>query len=80
MIHLDQITCSFDGGRTRVVSDPSLEVPEGRTMVLLGTSGCGKTTTLRTINRLVEPISGVVEVAGRPVGDRDPLELRRSIG
>jgi len=71
---------SFDGGASYAVRHLSLEVAEGETLVLLGSSGCGKTTTLKTINRLVEPTSGYVEVDGRDVSTCDPVELRRSIG
>jgi len=58
----------------------SLDVPEGRVLVLLGTSGSGKTTALKTINRLVEPDSGRATVLGRDVKSWDPIELRRRIG
>ena len=53
---------------------------EGRVLVLLGTSGSGKTTALKTINRLVEPDAGRVVVLGRDVADWDPIALRRGIG
>jgi osmoprotectant transport system ATP-binding protein len=58
----------------------SLEVPEGRILVLLGRSGAGKTTALKAINRLVAPDSGQVVVLGREASDWDPVELRRRIG
>jgi osmoprotectant transport system ATP-binding protein len=58
----------------------SLAVPEGRTLVLLGTSGSGKTTALKTVNRLVAADAGEVIVLGREVGSWDPIELRRRIG
>lgn len=58
----------------------SLTVDEGRILVLLGTSGSGKTTALKTINRLVDPDSGHVLVLGRDTGDWDPVALRRGIG
>jgi osmoprotectant transport system ATP-binding protein len=58
----------------------SLSVEEGGLLVLLGTSGSGKTTALKTVNRLVEADSGTVEVLGRPVQDWDPIALRRRIG
>jgi osmoprotectant transport system ATP-binding protein len=58
----------------------SLQVPEGRTLVLLGTSGSGKTTALKTVNRLVVADAGEVVVLGRDVARWDPIELRRRIG
>jgi len=58
----------------------SLRVEEGRVLVLLGTSGSGKTTALKTVNRLVEPDAGRVTVLGREVKEWDPIALRRGIG
>lgn len=58
----------------------SLSVDEGRVLVLLGTSGSGKTTALKTMNRLVTPDGGEVRVLGRDVVAWDPIELRRRIG
>jgi osmoprotectant transport system ATP-binding protein len=58
----------------------SLAVPAGQTLVLLGTSGSGKTTALKTINRLVEPDAGRVRVLGRDAAEWDPIDLRRRIG
>jgi osmoprotectant transport system ATP-binding protein len=80
VIVLKQVWKSFDVGRTHAVRDLSLEVAEGETLVLLGSSGCGKTTTLKMINRLIDPSGGQVLVDGRDVMDRDVIGLRRSIG
>lgn len=80
MIALDQVCKSFDGGRHFAVRDVSLTVADGETLVLLGSSGCGKTTTLKMINRLIEPTSGRIEVAGQDIRQADPVRLRRSIG
>jgi osmoprotectant transport system ATP-binding protein len=80
MIVLDQVTKSFGDGSRPAVSDLSLEVAEGEVACLVGPSGCGKTTTLRMINRLVEPSSGRILVSGRDVRSVEPHELRRGIG
>ncbi len=80
MIVIDQVSKSFDGESTYAVDQVSLTVAEGETVVLLGSSGCGKTTTLKMINRLVDPTSGIITVDGRDIMRQDPIELRRSIG
>jgi osmoprotectant transport system ATP-binding protein len=80
MIRLIKISKSFDGGRSYAVKELSLDVAEGKTLVLLGSSGCGKTTTLKMINRLIEPTSGTIEVDGNDVTSQDPVLLRRNIG
>jgi len=80
MIKLRHVSKSFDGGQTYAVKDLSLSVDRGETLVLLGSSGCGKTTTLKMINRLIEPTKGVIEVGGKDVMVRNPVELRRQIG
>jgi osmoprotectant transport system ATP-binding protein len=80
MIVLDRVSKSYDGGQRYTVRDVSLNVPKGQLLVLLGGSGCGKTTTLKMINRLIEPTSGHVRVNGQDVGQADPVQLRRGIG
>lgn len=80
MIALRGLSKSYDGGRTFAVRDVSLEVPDGKTLVLLGSSGGGKTTVLKMINRLVEPTSGRVELDGQDASCYQPVALRRSIG
>ncbi|MBN2161154.1 MAG: ATP-binding cassette domain-containing protein [Spirochaetes bacterium] len=80
MIRLEHLCKTFDGGRSYAVNDVSLQVNQGETLVLLGSSGCGKTTTLKMINRLVEPTRGTVEINGTDVRDLDPVKLRRSMG
>lgn len=80
MIVLEHVCKSYDGGRGYTVRDVSFRVPAGQLMVLLGGSGCGKTTTLKMINRLIEPTSGRVAVGGRDVRQQDAVTLRRSIG
>ena len=63
-----------------LVSDVSFEVGAGETLVLLGRSGSGKTTTLKLVNRLLEPTDGEIHVAGRTTREADPHRLRRGIG
>ena len=67
-------------GTPPAVNDLSLEIPAGEICVLVGPSGCGKTTTMKMINRLIEPSSGRVTIDGHDVADLPAVELRRSIG
>ena len=67
-------------GNPGAVEDLSLEVPAGKTCVLVGPSGCGKTTSLKMVNRLIEPTSGRILIGDGDVMERDVIELRRSIG
>ena len=78
MIEIENLRKDFQG--TAAVAGISLEVRRGETLVLLGTSGCGKTTTLRMINRLIIPTSGTIRVDGRDTSREDPVQLRRKIG
>ncbi len=80
MIVLEKVTKSFDNGITDAVHDLSLEVAEGETLALVGTSGCGKTTTLKMINRLIEPSSGTIRVGGDDIMRQNAVTLRRTIG
>jgi osmoprotectant transport system ATP-binding protein len=80
MIKLTRVFKTFDGGRSFAVKDLSLSVDRGETLVLLGSSGCGKTTILKMINRLIEPTQGTIEVGGKNVMDYNPVNLRRQIG
>ena len=79
MIRLDAIAKQYPNGQV-AVRELSLDIPEGDVCVLVGPSGCGKTTTLKMINRLIEPTSGRIFVDGRDVTHADPVELRRHIG
>ena len=80
MIRLKGLTKRFAGEARPAVDALSLEVGEGETCVLIGPSGCGKTTTMRMVNRMIEPDAGTIEVAGRDVTRVEPIALRRSIG
>lgn len=80
MISFKHVSKSFDGGEHFAVKDVSLDVREGETLVLLGSSGCGKTTLLKLTNRLLKPTAGTIEVDGENIAGRDPISLRRRIG
>ncbi|MFJ9179511.1 ABC transporter ATP-binding protein [Streptomyces sp. NPDC102360] len=79
MIQFEAVHKRFPNGTT-AVHDLSLDMPEGGVTVFVGSSGCGKTTSLRMINRMVDPSSGTIRVGGRDVLEQDAAELRRSIG
>ncbi|MFE5108216.1 ABC transporter ATP-binding protein [Streptomyces sp. NBC_01724] len=79
MIKFDAVNKRFPNGTT-AVHELSLTMPEGGITVLVGSSGCGKTTTLRMINRMVDPSSGTITLGGRNILEADAAELRRGIG
>ncbi|MDR3494674.1 MAG: ABC transporter ATP-binding protein [Ancalomicrobiaceae bacterium] len=79
MIRFDQVSKSY-GRNRQVIDDLTLAIAEGEICMLVGPSGCGKTTSMKMINRLVEPDSGTVLVDGRPVNSVDPIKLRLNIG
>lgn len=80
MILLREVVKAYPGAARLVVDHLSLTVPEHTTTVLLGSSGCGKTTVLRMIARLLEPTAGIIEVDGRDVAMQTPEELRAKLG
>lgn len=80
MIKFDRVTKVYPNSTTPAVDNLSFAVPEGDTCVLIGPSGCGKTTSLKMVNRLIEPTSGTISVNGEDVMSGDPVELRRRIG
>ena len=79
-IVLDDVTKIYPGQERPAVDRVSLELPAGRTTVFVGPSGCGKTTTMRMINRLIEPTSGTITIDGQDNRTLDADTLRRSIG
>jgi osmoprotectant transport system ATP-binding protein len=78
MIIVSEVTKSY--GNTRAVNGISFTVLEGENLVLLGTSGCGKTTTLKMINRLIETDKGSITIDGANISEGKPEELRRKVG
>ena len=79
MIRLDAVSKRYRDG-TVAVHELTLDIPDREICVLVGPSGCGKTTTLKMINRLIEPTSGRIFLDGDDVTDVDPVQLRRRIG
>jgi len=80
MISLEHVTKRYSETGAVAVDDLSLQIPEGMTVALIGPSGCGKTTTMRMINRLVDPTMGRILLGGEDVTQIDPILLRRRIG
>ncbi len=78
MIKVEKLHKQYGG--LNAVNHISFHVAEREKLVLLGTSGCGKTTTLKMINRLIEPTSGTIEINGKNVNHLNPTDLRRQIG
>ena len=79
MIRFDAVSKNYPNGTT-AVDELSLELAEGGITVLVGPSGCGKTTTLRMVNRMVEPTAGTVSLRGQDIREIAAPELRRGIG
>jgi len=80
MIRLEELTKVYPGSEEPAVDAVTMDIPEGEIVVLVGPSGCGKTTTLKMINRIVEPTSGRIRLEGEDVTNVDPDRLRRRIG
>jgi osmoprotectant transport system ATP-binding protein len=83
-VEYDHVTKAYDRAALAkgagAVNDLSLSVPAGKICVLVGPSGCGKTTSLKMVNRLIEPTGGRILIDGQDISKRDVTELRRGIG
>ncbi len=80
MIRFENVSRTYDDGRVVAVDQLNLHVQTGELLVLLGESGCGKTTSLKMINRLIEPSQGAILIDKHDHRDIDPVQLRRQIG
>ena len=80
MIDIIDLVKQFPGTARPAVDRLTLTISDGEVCVLIGPSGCGKTTTMRIVNRMIEPDAGIVKVDGRDIMQSDPVSLRRSIG
>jgi osmoprotectant transport system ATP-binding protein len=80
MIRLEGLTKRFPGQQRNAVDSLTMDIREGEIVVLVGPSGCGKTTTMKMINRIIEPSSGRIVLNGQDVTQADPDQLRRRIG
>ena len=78
MIQFEHVSKSY--GKTPVLKDLNFTIPDGQFVVLIGPSGCGKTTTMKMINRLLEPDTGSILIDGKDIHSQDKVELRRHIG
>ncbi|MGZ8562214.1 MAG: ABC transporter ATP-binding protein [Candidatus Limnocylindria bacterium] len=80
VVAFEHVTKHYPGADTPAVTDLSLTIPAGEICVLVGPSGCGKTTSMKMVNRLIEPTSGRITIDGKDVMDLPAVELRRRIG
>ncbi len=79
-IVLESVVKQYPGQDVPAVDDLSLTIPAGEIVMFVGPSGCGKTTSLKMINRLIEPTSGTIRIDGQDVRDQSPDQLRRHVG
>ncbi|MFP3454211.1 ATP-binding cassette domain-containing protein, partial [Bacillus sp. SIMBA_154] len=79
MLTLENVSKMYKGGK-KAVNSINLNIAKGEFICFIGPSGCGKTTTMKMINRLIEPTEGRILIEGRNIMEQDPVELRRSIG
>lgn len=79
MIRFDAVHKKYDDG-FHALKDISFEVDKGELLALIGPSGCGKTTTMRMINRLIDPTDGKIFINGEDISQMDTVQMRRDIG
>ena len=79
MLKLENVSKTYKGGK-KAVKNIDLEIAKGEFVCFIGPSGCGKTTTMKMINRLIEPSSGNILIEGENIMKKDPVQLRREIG
>ncbi|MGE6610735.1 betaine/proline/choline family ABC transporter ATP-binding protein [Peribacillus sp. NPDC076916] len=79
MLKIENVSKIYKGGK-KAVKNISLDIKKGEFICFIGPSGCGKTTTMKMINRLIEPSEGKILINGENILDKDPVELRRQIG
>ncbi|ADP33887.1 betaine/proline/choline family ABC transporter ATP-binding protein [Bacillus atrophaeus] len=79
MLTLENVSKNYKGGK-KAVNSINLKIEKGEFICFIGPSGCGKTTTMKMINRLIEPSSGTISIDGENIMEQDPVELRRKIG
>ncbi|WNV79159.1 betaine/proline/choline family ABC transporter ATP-binding protein [Bacillus atrophaeus] len=79
MLTLENVSKNYKGGK-KAVNSINLKIKKGEFICFIGPSGCGKTTTMKMINRLIEPSSGTIYIDGENIMEQDPVELRRKIG
>ncbi|MCK2005384.1 betaine/proline/choline family ABC transporter ATP-binding protein [Peribacillus frigoritolerans] len=79
MLKIENVSKIYKGGK-KAVKNISLDIKKGEFICFIGPSGCGKTTTMKMINRLIEPSEGNILINGENIMDKDPVELRRQIG
>lgn len=79
MLKLENVSKTYKGGK-KAVKNIDLEIAKGEFICFIGPSGCGKTTTMKMINRLIEPSSGNIFIEGENIMKKDPVQLRREIG
>ncbi|MFD9627185.1 betaine/proline/choline family ABC transporter ATP-binding protein [Peribacillus muralis] len=79
MLKIEKVSKIYKGGK-KAVNNISLDIKKGEFICFIGPSGCGKTTTMKMINRLIEPSEGQILINGENIMDKDPVQLRREIG